>query len=100
MTSTRASFVVVACSVAAVAARQAPSEPPRFRVAVDIVAIDAVVTDRNGAVVRDLTAADFEVLQNGKRQTVTFAQFVPVTIAAPATEGIASVGSGTGAGAS
>ena len=90
MTPTRASIVVVACSVAAVAARQAPSELPRFRVAVDIVAIDAVVTDRNGAVVRDLTAADFEVLQNGKRQRVTFAQFVPVTIAAPATEGIAS----------
>ena len=89
MTTTRASFVVVACLVAAVAARQAPSELPRFRVAVDIVAIDAVVTDRNGAVVRDLTAADFEVLQNGKRQE-TFAQFVPVTIAAPATEGIAS----------
>ena len=90
MTPPRASVVVVACSVAAVAAHQAPSEPPRFRVAVDIVAIDAVVTDRNGAVVRDLTAADFEVLQNGKRQKVTFAQFVPVTIAAPATEGIAS----------
>ena len=90
MTWSRASFVVAACSVTAVAAHQTPSEPPRFRVAVDIVAIDAVVTDRNGTVVRDLTAADFEILQNGKRQTVTFAQFVPVTIAAPATEGIGS----------
>ncbi len=75
-------MIVVACSAAA-AAGQAPSEPPRFRVAVDLVSIDAVVTDRNGEVVRDLTAADFEVLQDGKRQKVTFAQFVPVSTVAP-----------------
>src|SRR6185436_10268392 len=73
MTRPSLAIVVAACTAAAVAARQAPSEPPRFRVAVDVVAIDAVVTDRNGEVVRDLTAADFEVLQNGKRQKVTFA---------------------------
>ena len=84
MTSTGVSIIVVACAAAAVAARQGPSEPPRFRVAVDVVSIDAVVTDGRGEVVRDLTAADFEVFQNGKRQNVTFAQFVPVvTIAAP-----------------
>ena len=84
MTSTGVSIIVVACAAAAVAARQGPSEPPRFRVAVDVVSIDAVVTDGRGEVVRDLTAADFEVFQNGKRQKVTFAQFVPVvTIAAP-----------------
>jgi VWFA-related protein len=84
MTSTGVSILVAACTVAAVAARQAPADPPRFRVAVDVVSIDAVVTDRKGEVVRDLTAADFEVLQNGKRQKVAFAQFVPViTFAAP-----------------
>ena len=48
MTPTSVSIVVVACTVAAVAASQAPSEPPRFRVAVDAVSIDAVVTDRTG----------------------------------------------------
>jgi VWFA-related protein len=51
---------------------------PRFRVSVDAVRIDAVVTDGNGRIVRDLTADEFEVLQNGRRQKVTFAQFVPV----------------------
>ena len=87
MTPTRVSIVVVACTVA-VAASQAPSEPPRFRVAVDAVSIDAVVTDRTGEVVRDLTAADFDVFQDGKRQKVTLAQFVPViTVAAPAAGG-------------
>ena len=86
MTPIRVSVIVFACMAAAVAGRQAPSELPRFRVAVDVVAIDAVVTDRHGEVVRDLTAADFEVFQNGKRQKVTFAQFVPViSFAAPAT---------------
>jgi VWFA-related protein len=35
-------------------------------------------------VVRDLTAADFEILQDGKPQKVTFAQFVPVMTAAAA----------------
>jgi VWFA-related protein len=85
-------IIVVACSAVAVAASQAPSEPPRFRVAVDLVSIDAVVTDRNGEVVRDLTAADFEVLQDGTRQKVTFAQFVPVSTAAP--PAATAVGSG------
>ena len=91
MIPTRVSIIVVACTGAAVAASQAPSEPPGFRVAVDVVSIDAVVTDRKGEVVRDLTAADFEVLQDGERQKVTFAQFVPViTIAAPAARAIGS----------
>ncbi|MDP9224973.1 MAG: VWA domain-containing protein [Actinomycetota bacterium] len=92
MTATRASIIVVACTAAAVAASQVPppSQPLTFRVAVDIVSIDAVVTDRKGEIVRDLTAADFEILQDGKPQKVTFAQFVPVT-AAPAA---AATGSG------
>jgi VWFA-related protein len=60
-----------------VSAQQAP-DVPRFRVGVDAVRIDAVVTDRDGRIVSDLTAADFEVRQNGKLQKVTFAQFVPV----------------------
>ena len=85
MTPAQVSIVIAACTAAAVGARQAPSETPRFRVAVDVVAIDVVVTDRRGAVVRDLTAADFEVFQDGKRQKVMSAQFVPVvTAAAPA----------------
>lgn len=54
------------------------TEPPRFRVSVDAVRIDAVVTDRDGRIVTDLTADDFEVRQNGRPQQVTFAQFVPV----------------------
>ena len=60
---------------------QEPPQPPRFRVAVDAVRIDAVVTDKDGSIVRDLTADDFEVLQDGKPQKVTFAQLVAVSVA-------------------
>jgi hypothetical protein len=54
-------------------------QPPRFRVAVDAVRIDAVVTDTKNNVVRDLTPTDFEIFQDGKPQKV---QFVPVSVAA------------------
>jgi VWFA-related protein len=57
---------------------QERQEPPRFRVGVDAVRIDAVVVDRDGRIVRDLTADDFEIRQDGKLQKVTFAEFVPV----------------------
>src|SRR4051794_10017446 len=66
-----------------IAAQEA--QTPKFRVAVDAVRIDAVVTDKDGNIVRDLTADDFEVLQDGKAQKVTFAQFVPVAAAAAPT---------------
>ena len=64
----------------ALLAAQEP-QTPRFRVAVDAVRIDAVVTDKDDNIVRDLTADEFEILQNGKPQKVTFAQFVPVLVA-------------------
>src|SRR5262245_2961177 len=74
----------IGCAALGLAAMLLGQEPqtPRFRVAVDAVRIDAVVTDKAGNIVRDLTADDFEVLQDGKPQKVTFAQFVPVLTAA------------------
>ena len=64
------------------ASSQAPAavtQPqPVFRVGVDVVRIDAVVTDKDGRVVTDLTAKDFELRQDGKVQNITLARFVPV----------------------
>lgn len=60
-----------------------PSDPPRFRVGVDAVRLDVVVTDRDGHLVTNLTPDDFEVRQDGKLQQVTLAQYVPVDAAAP-----------------
>ena len=65
---------------------QETRQTPRFRVGVDAVRIDAVVTDRDGRTVVDLTADDFEVRQDGKLQKVTFAEFVPVIAGASPAE--------------
>ncbi len=54
------------------------AQVPRFRVGVDIVRIDAVVTDKDGRVVSGLTPADFELRQDGDVVPVTLAQFIAV----------------------
>lgn len=52
------------------------SEQPRFRSEVTRVEVSVLVLDRNGTPVRGLTAADFEVLENGVPQVVrSFAPF-------------------------
>jgi VWFA-related protein len=66
------SMLVLASLIAPVAQQPAPpAQGPTFRVAVDFVEVDAVVTDRNGKFVRGLTKDDFEVFEDGKPQTVT-----------------------------
>jgi len=74
------------------ASSQAPaavSQPqPVFRVGVDAVRIDAVVTDKDGRIVTDLTAKDFELRQDGKVQNITLARFVPVTTSAEPTRSL------------
>ena len=50
-------------------AQQAP--PVTFRAEVNYVEVDAVVTDAKGNMVSDLTAGDFEVLEDRKAQKVT-----------------------------
>ncbi len=64
-------------------ARPQQPPPPAFHVGVDAVRIDAVVTDKHGHVVTDLTADDFELRQDGDPEVLTLAQYVresaPVT---------------------
>jgi VWFA-related protein len=60
-------------------------QPPVFRSGVDLVTVDAVVLDRDGRPVTDLTAADFIVTATKKRRKVISAEFVRVAEAsAPA----------------
>ena len=63
-----------------VAAAQQPPAPPRpdaqspavtFKVEVNYVEIDAIVTDAQGNFVRNLTKDDFQVTEDGKPQTLT-----------------------------
>src|SRR4026208_89118 len=44
--------------------------PPTFKVEVNYVEIDARVTDAQGNFVRDLTQSDFQILEDGKPQTI------------------------------
>jgi VWFA-related protein len=63
------------------AGQAAPSDPPRFRIAVDVVRLDATVTDKDGKLVTNLTADDFDVHQDGRPQKISLVRWVP--IAAP-----------------
>jgi VWFA-related protein len=62
-------LLVCACAAHALLA-QAPQQPT-FRVQVDAIEIDASVTDARGNVVTDLAQDDFEILENGRAQTIT-----------------------------
>jgi VWFA-related protein len=52
------------------AAPQAPTAPT-FKVQVDYVEVDVLVTDARGNYVRDLKKEDFQVSEDGKAQTIT-----------------------------
>src|SRR5262245_56616368 len=81
---TRRALTIALLATTLLSAQEPQAPAPRFRVAVDAVRVDAVVTDKDGNIVSDLTAADFEILQDGRPQPVTFAQFVPIAGPAPA----------------
>jgi VWFA-related protein len=58
-------------AVALRATAQAPAQaPPTFAVGTSAVAIDVVVRDKKGRLVKDLTAADFEVTEDGAKQRI------------------------------
>ena len=63
-------------------AQQAPAvpQPPTFKVRVDYVEVDAVVTDRQGRIVRDLKKEDFQVLEDGKSQSITNFTLVDIPV--------------------
>src|SRR5437867_11875468 len=64
-------------------ANQPPPPPPQgptFRVRVDYVEVDIVVTDRQGNLVRDLKKEDFQVLEDGKAQTISAFSLVDIPI--------------------
>ena len=77
------SLVVVA--VAAQEKPQPPQQQPTFRTGVNLVRVDAYPS-RDGKIVRDLTAADFEVLEDGVPQKIESFQFVEFEQNAPLEE--------------
>jgi len=79
---------LVAAAIIPLIAGPAPTGDPRFtpqvsaqpapaiRVGVDLVRIDATVTDGRGRHVPDLSSRDFELFQDGRRQTITTFAYV------------------------
>lgn len=75
------SAVLLACAALATTHAQAPRERPDpdqpiFRLSVSLVQLDAVVTDRKGRHVTDLTPDEFQVYQDGRRQPVVAAVYI------------------------
>jgi VWFA-related protein len=62
-------------------AQQTPA--PAFRSNVSVVVVDVVVRDASGAIVRGLTANDFEVREDNRPQTIRSFDFEEVTTAPP-----------------
>jgi VWFA-related protein len=63
-------------------------QQPIFRTGINFVRVDAIVTDRQGNPVPDLTPSDFEVLEDGKPQTIESLRFIRIDgSAAPTSAG-------------
>jgi VWFA-related protein len=66
------------------ASGQTPAAPPfaalTFRAGVDRVTISAVVRDRAGKLVTDLSQSDFEVLDSGERRSITDFRAEPASV--------------------
>ncbi|MGI8673342.1 MAG: VWA domain-containing protein, partial [Luteitalea sp.] len=75
---------------AATAAPQDPapgSDQPTFRTGINFVRVDAIVTDKQGRPVADLTPADFEIAEDGKPQAIETFKLIRVDGNPPPGEG-------------
>ena len=63
------------------AGQAAPVPPgqPAFRTGIDFVRVDVLVTDKDGNAIKDLKQADFEVLEDGKPQSLETFRFIEVS---------------------
>jgi len=84
----RASWFAEPRDAAATTQAQRPEPAPTFRVRVGVVQIDVSVLDEKRTPVRGLTAADFTVLEDGKKRDIV--AFTPVEL--PARTGGATTG--------
>src|SRR5262245_55733967 len=83
---TGASAVVVAAALGlgyTVLPGRAQEPVATFRADINVVEVDARVLDGQGRFVRDLTAADFELYEDGKLQPLTSVDLVDVPRMAP-----------------
>jgi len=78
----RCAVVLTTGILAAAAAPTAPfaqQSQPVFRSRLNLVSVDVIVRDKSGAVVRNLTASDFEVREDGRAQEITNFNFEEIS---------------------
>jgi len=82
-----AGVIAVLICVAAPLLPQEPDAGPAIRVTVDLVQVDAVVTDAKGGHIAGLKPEDFRVFEDGKPQKITHFSFVEAEhISSPAAQ--------------
>ncbi|MEP6707456.1 MAG: VWA domain-containing protein [Pyrinomonadaceae bacterium] len=78
--------------------QESPTPDDVVRISTNLVQIDAVVTGKDGKLVSDLTAEDFEIYEEGKRQPITNFSFIatgPSALTTPASAAAAPTSSAT-----
>jgi Ca-activated chloride channel family protein len=63
---------VVSAALSAASAVSVAAQQATFRAGIDLVNIGVTVTTRGGDFITDLTAEDFEIVEDGRRQAVTY----------------------------
>jgi Ca-activated chloride channel homolog len=67
------SACVIAFAVASIcAASQLFAQLPVFRTGIDLVTFGVIVSDKSGSLISDLKADDFEILEEGQKQTIKY----------------------------
>ena len=88
MRKTRIALVPVLLLItAALVSTQDPPAPqaaqPTFRAGVNLVRVDVIVTDKDGTPVTDLKQEEFEIVEEGRTQTIDLFRQIRVDAAAP-----------------
>ena len=75
-----AGLAVLLAGTALAAGQEPAQQQPTFKVQIDYVEVDALVTDRSGTFIRDLKKEDFQIFEDGKRQAITTFSLVDIPV--------------------
>jgi VWFA-related protein len=91
-----ASLGLVVIAAASTMGQQPAPPVPSFRSSINLVLVDVVVRDKSGAVVKGLSADDFELLEDGARQQIRTFAYEEISTAAQPVVSAALLAGGSG----